>query len=129
MKSIIRVKILVASFVIFYSGCSGPAINRMNETMKTWEGHHYSHLIERWGPPTQVLDDGAGGKIYCYQSSISYTTPGSSYTTGNTNVLGSMAYYRGNTVHIPPQTRQYDRFRMFWVNPDGYIYKWSWQGL
>jgi hypothetical protein len=111
--------------VIMLSGC----VSQMNSTMKSWEGKHYSDLIASWGPPSQVLDDGQGGKIYCFQSTGSYTTPGSATTTGNAYSFGNTATYYGNSSYNPPQTYSYQRYRMFWVNSSGYVYRWSWKGL
>ena len=104
-------------------------VTRMNNIMKSWEGHHFSELIASWGPPSQILDDGQGGKIYCYQSTTSFTTPGSSHTTGNVYSYGNTATYQGNTTYNAPQTHSYQRHRMFWVNSRGYIYRWSWRGM
>ena len=110
--------------VLSLTGC----VSQMNNTMKSWEGSHFSSLIESWGPPNQVLDDGQDGKIFCYQSTGSFSTPGSSTTTGNAYSFGNTANYYGTTAYNPPQTYSYQRYRMFWVNSAGYIYKWSWRG-
>ena len=34
--------------------------------MKSWEGAHISRLIRSWGPPQEIVSDGAGGRIYIY---------------------------------------------------------------
>ena len=111
-------------FALALTGC----VSHMNDTMKSWEGKHFSDLIASWGPPSQVLDDGQGGQIYCYQSTGAYTTPGSAMTTGNAYSLGNTATYYGTTSYNPPQTYSYQRYRMFWVNSAGYVYRWSWRG-
>lgn len=78
-------------FALALTGC----VSQMNETMKSWEGKHFSDLIACWGPPSHVLDDGQGGQIYCYQSTGAYTTPGSARTTGNAYSFGNTATYYG----------------------------------
>ena len=111
--------------VISLTGCA----TQVNNTMKSWEGSHYSDLIASWGPPSQVFEDGQDGKIFCYQTTGSYSTPGTANTSGNAYSYGNTATYYGTTTYNPPQTYSYQRSRMFWVNSAGYIYKWSWRGL
>jgi len=114
-------------YLVLFSclGCTA----HMNSVMKSWEGKHYSDLIASWGPPTQTLDDGQSGKIYCYQDTVSYTSPGYATTTGNAYLYGNYGNYQGTTYYNPPQTQSYQRYRMFWVNQEGYVYRWSWRGL
>ena len=50
-------------------GCIGKVTNRVNSTMASWEGHHYSELLSSCGPPQQVLDDGSGGRTTIYTPS------------------------------------------------------------
>ena len=110
--------------LLAFAGCA----QNMNEIMKSWEGHHVSELVENWGPPAQIMDGGNGVKIYSYQSTVSYTTPGSSSTMGNVYTYDHGSTYYGSTTHSPSQTQTYQRYRMFWVNTKGYIYRWKWQG-
>ena len=112
---------IAIAFLILIAGCAA----RINEVMKSWEGHHISDLIASWGPPQQIMDDGRGNKIYIYSSTRTIVSPG--YST--TNVYGSYGYATGTSVYYPPTSSSYNAFRMFWVNEGGYIFKWSWRGL
>lgn len=46
----------------------------------SWIGTKLSDLIQSWGPPSRVVEDGAGGKIAVYDRSSS--SSGGSYTPG-----------------------------------------------
>lgn len=46
----------------------------------SWIGSKLSDLIQNWGPPSRVVEDGAGGKIAVYDRSSS--SSGGSYTPG-----------------------------------------------
>jgi len=122
-------------------GCLHP-IRNTNYAMQSWVGHHESEVIRSWGPPTQTADDGAGGKILIYDYQQSYTTPGTAVATTQTRPSGSCASIGGvtqpcnlgststtRTVITPPKTQTYGRSRMFYVNAQGYVYSWRWQGL
>lgn len=106
-------------------GCS----YRMNQIMSSWEGNDVDDLIASWGPPTQVLDDGNGGKIFCYQQSGTVYMPGTTTTTGNAYRYGNQVNYNEYTSSTPGYAVPVNKYRMFWVNPNGIIYKWSWRGL
>ncbi len=104
---------LILSFVL--SGCA----SRVNKLMQSWVGSHQSDLIASWGPPQQNASDGKGGTILIYGSYVNLgQNPGQIKTD-----------YYGNTTYTAPQQRGYNRSRMFYVNPDGVIYSWRWQGM
>ena len=105
--------VVAVALLPMVGGCSTRQDNesQMNEMMASWEGHHYSDLIESWGPPTQIIDDGEGGEIVCYESTRSVTS----------GSIGRYGAYSGNTT-------SYNTYRMFWIDDDGNIYKWSWRG-
>lgn len=130
-------KVSISILITFsLNGCMS-----INKVMDSWSNHHYSELIGSWGPPSQVYDDGNGGKIFIYASNRSYTTPGTSTTTTNGSGYGTATindnYIWGNvntntqskTTYNPSQTYQYAAYRMFYINKSSYIYKWSWKGL
>jgi hypothetical protein len=120
-----RAAIALTTVVLLADGCAG----RVNEVMKSWVGHHYSDLIAAWGPPAQVLDDGSGGKIMTWASTRSFTSPGYATTNTTANVYGSYGTANSVTTYTPPQTTSYTASRTFWVNTDGIIYRWAWQGM
>ena len=102
-------------FFVLLSGCIG----NINRAMASWVGHHQSELIAAWGPPTQISIDGKGGSILIYRG---YVDLGQSQGRGSVDAFGNITY-------TPPQQQGYGRTRMFYVDPNGYIYAWRWQGL
>jgi len=115
------VKIITIILILFsLNGCVS-----VNKLMTSWENHHYSELIGSWGPPTQVYDDGQGGRILIYVYNRSYTTQGVSTTTTTGSGYGTATMYDNNiwgnvntstqstTTYNPPQTYQYTSNRMF----------------
>lgn len=111
------------------TGCA----SRINETMESWVGHHQSDLIASWGPPQQIMDDGSGGRILIYTQNRTFTSPGTATTTTTGSAYGAGNTVYGNatstTTYNPPRTSGYQANRMFWVNSNGRIYRWSWKGL
>jgi len=97
----------------------GGCASTINKTMDSWIGHHQSELIQSWGPPTQTAPDGKGGSILIY---------GSYVDLGQTPGRASVDPY-GNVRYTAPEQRGYSRTRMFYVDQNGIIYYWRWQGL
>ena len=114
---------------VLLTGCAA----RINRTMASWTGTHYSNLIGSWGPPDQVFDDGAGGRLFVWTHTRSYTVPPSSTTrtTGSATVRGDTIWGNAtsHTTYNPAQTYQWRAYRMFWVDSTGTIYRWAWRGL
>jgi len=124
--------ILLSAFLLF--GCA----SSVNKMMQSWMGHSAEDLIASWGPPAQVLDNPAGGKIYVYHQNTQVTlpgtpsTPGTAFTTGYIDANGnwqSTTTYTPGTPGTPPTTYDFERVRVFFVNQQGVIYRWSWRGL
>ena len=103
------------ALLVAFSGCSA----RVNKEMQSWVGHHQSELILAWGPPAQTSSDGNGGEVLIYQNFVNL---GQSQGSGHIDQFGNFTY-------IAPQQQGWNRVRMFWVNPEGVIYSWRWQGL
>ena len=124
----LRIMVLISCSIIL-SGCAG----RINNIMSSWEGSHYSDLIASWGPPQSVFEDGSGGRILVYTQVRSWTAPGSSVTrtTGTATVYDNYIWgsSTSRTTYIPPATYAYSAYRMFWINSNGFIYRWAWKGL
>jgi len=99
--------------ILSTSGCAS-----IGKRMDSWVGHHQSELIHSWGPPNQIVSDGAGGSILIYSSYVNL-----GQTPGTINHWG----YR--TTYTAPQNHGYQRTRMFYVDSKGIIYSWRWQGL
>jgi hypothetical protein len=122
-------RILITLLLVMLTGCAA----RINKTMASWQGSHYSNVIARWGPPDQVFADGSGGRVLVWTRTRSYTTPASSttQTTGTATIAGDTVYgsATSHTVYNPAQTYSWKAYRMFWVNQSGVIYRWAWRGL
>ena len=109
----------------------------VERTMTSWLGHHQSELLMSWGPPSQIMDDGSGGKIIVYTQVRSFVSPGYSYstTTGSASAYGygNTAYAYGSaqttTTSYPAQVHQRTTFRQFHVDSSGVIRSYSWRGL
>lgn len=94
------------------------ATSNPSMTMQSWVGHHQSELYQAWGPPNQVTSDGNGGSILIYSGQVlTGQVPGEIQK----NPTGGVSYT------APTQTG-YQRTRMFYVDKDGKIYNWRWQG-
>ncbi len=90
-----RARILILLFLLVPGlSCAG----RINKMMASWEGHHYSKLIQKWGPPQQTSEDGKGGKVLVYVERTEFTTPGTA--TSDTSINGKSA----TTMRIPDET-------------------------
>ncbi|MDP3113256.1 MAG: hypothetical protein Q8M98_00640 [Candidatus Cloacimonadaceae bacterium] len=108
----IAVGIFFLLVLLASTGCAS-----VNKTMNSWVGSHQSQLIQSWGPPNQVVSDGAGGSVLIYSSYVNLgQTPGTINQWGYT------------TTYTAPQSRGYERTRMFYVDSKGIIYSWRWQG-
>ncbi len=116
-----RKTILVTLLLLTSVSCAG----RINKMMASWPGHHYSKLIQKWGPLQQESSDGKGGKVLVYVERTEFTTPGTA--TSNTSVYGKSA--TTTTVYTPAQTHGWDSYRMFYVDDEGIIHRWRWKGL
>lgn len=103
--------------------------SRMNEIMASWEERNVNDLMANWGPPTQVLDDGSGGRILCYQQSGNIYVPGTTTTTGSAYTYGGMTNLNAYSTTTPGYNIPVNKYRMFWANSSGIIYRWSWKGL
>jgi hypothetical protein len=102
---------------------------RMNKVMQSWEGQHFSDLVMSWGPPHDLYNDGAGGRILVYYESRLRTTPGRAVTYTRNSSITVLGVPQSITLWVPPETRGYVAWRLFRVNRNGRIYSWSWRGL
>ncbi|MYB63494.1 hypothetical protein F4X73_02280 [Candidatus Poribacteria bacterium] len=113
-----RVLILFAAFSLL--GC---AYKSTNEIMNSWMGSHISQVIQSWGPPNQITEDGAGGKIYIWQPEPIPLPPEPSIRPGtNTREVAQDRYYASlKRLKIMAHN---NRYKMFYVRPNGIIYHW-----
>lgn len=110
----------------------------LRKAMKTWEGSHISHIVQRMGPPTYKALDEIGGTIYVWMvdpASLPAVPPPatiispSSYGTPLSQATSKLLYLQSIEKE---KDRRYEsaRFRqrmlamkcMFYVRPDGTIY-------
>lgn len=62
---------------ILFMGCTAPAHlmhtseptqdEKMQQTIAVWKGKHISKALQKWGPPTEVSDDGTGWQTYSWE--------------------------------------------------------------
>jgi hypothetical protein len=106
--------VLLIISIIFISGCGLRAKRAVEKEMKSWVGRHKSDLIASWGNPQDITPDGKGGTVLFYsqlvKKSVQFKDP-----------LAKMSR--------PPHIRKYFRTRTFYVNSEGYIYDYKWDGL
>lgn len=99
--------------LVIIQGCTSPS-----KIMESWVGKPKSDLYLSWGPPNNVTDDGNGGQILIYGRTVTMgQVPGQVY--GN---------YNGGLSYTAPVQRTYTKTRMFYVNSEGIIYNWRWEG-
>jgi hypothetical protein len=86
---------------------------QITKIMRSWIGQHESELIASWGPPSRIMPDGKGGTVLDY------------------------SHYKGlgQTGYIDPWGRiytsptGYKATRLFYVDNNGIVYNFKWQGL
>ena len=102
--------------VILLVGC---AFFNPSKVMRSWVGSHYSQLMLNWGPPTRSSPDGLGGQILVYEFDRNFgQIPGRAERQPD-----------GSVTYTAPESVSWVAKRMFWVNSQGIIYAWRWQGL
>jgi hypothetical protein len=120
---------LIVSAILF-SSCAYQT-NAISQDMQSWVGRHQSELIASWGPPQNTSIDGKGGTVLVYSEYVDLgQTPGTIKRKninplGNKSILGDTSTYE----YTPPKQKGYYKKRMFYVNPDGYIYTYKWEGF
>jgi hypothetical protein len=103
--------------VIFFSGCGYRAKKAINKEMQSWVGRHQSELITSWGQPNNTDIDGQGGTILIYSQFVDL-----GYDPGHpSDPFGRYSFKA-------PRQKGYYKMRMFFINPDGYIYNYKWEG-
>jgi hypothetical protein len=108
--------------------------NEINKAMNSWMNYHYSSLLSAWGNPTNIYNDGAGGLVivYSYTTTVPLIMPKSktrTYGTGNIRNDEIFIDLHSTTTYTPGYTMTIKKYRIFFVNKDGIIYKNAWKGL
>ena len=116
-KLTMKIKILlIICLLAVMSGCIGP-----QEAVQSWVGADVNDLIAIWGPPNQVIDNDAEGKIMVWRTEGSCTTPNDSdyhYGRERSSSFTITPFYFGAGCDIPT-------ISTFWVEPHGGIYRAS----
>ena len=126
--------------IAMLSGCMTPS-----KAMQSFVGQRSTELSARLGPPQQKVSNGQGGEAWTYFEQHQRTTPGQVNTTvvgtgnsygsiyGNANGatynVNSSAYGAATTTYTTAQTHGYTASRTFFVDGDGIVYRWAWEGL
>ena len=126
---------LIILMALVFLGC---AHKNTSEIMNSWMGSHISEVIQSWGPPTQVADDGAGGRIYIWRPQPMTTTPPTIQKRGVLRWNALLQQYEYVEETSPTQTlnealqkiaidMHNKSYKMFYVRPNGIIYHWRTQ--
>jgi len=117
----------VVGLMLSLSACT--TAEQMDAKISAYEGNHIDRVLADFGPPTQVLDDGRGGKIYTYDLSQAYYMPGTTQTFGSAYGPNSPQRFNTFAYTSPGYTIPVEKFRMFWADRNGVVYQTSWKGI
>ena len=113
-------------FCCAIAGCTSVA-QLEQQLGRQWIGKDGKSLIASLGEPDKVVDDGPGGQIFCYVKITSYTRPLREST--KPIIYTSKKGWHYDVVdkgrYYPLQTFTKGRTSMFWINPEGRIYRVS----
>ncbi len=88
--------------MLWVGGCATPDQGRFH-VVHQWEGQSAQSVQERFGPPVQILEDGQGGTMLLY---------GPGTKTYSLADFQQVSYFRRK-----------DLTHIFWVNPQGKVYR------
>jgi hypothetical protein len=114
----------VSVLALFLTACA-TVQEDTNKVMASWVGNNGNDLIASWGPPTRVMSDGGGGKIYIYIFDRHSNTPAELVTREFDNWFDGKGV---RTTYTPSESVGYLAFRTFWINDQNLIYRWAWKG-
>ncbi len=124
------------------AGCATTA--NYERALNTWVGVNADNLVVSWGPPQNSYTLSDGGKVLEYDRQRSfqtgggtYTTPVTTYNSGNVNLYGGGGMVNGNytgtsTTYVPQrapvQTWNMRCITRFTVDSNNVIRHWTWEG-
>ena len=143
----IRIKIMVLALMILLIGaCASNASKRAQQLEEDWKGKNFNDLIAAKGPPDEKVDDGQGGNIFIYKTyeyeRASESESGGGSARGGWSGGGSGGGYGGGagrgrhgggygggggSPRGSSSKTSYLTYEMFWINPDGNIYRTAYQ--
>ena len=138
------IKIMILSFLTLAIGaCATNASKMAQQLEEDWKGKNFNDLIAAKGPPDEKLDDGQGGKIFIYSTYESEPASGSDSGGGSSRggrfggggFGGGFGGSRhgggygngGGSSRGGSAKTTYLSSEMFWINPDGFIYRTAYQ--
>jgi len=105
---------IIIGFILLIVFIRKIKINKIYKIMDSWLNHDKNELLTSWGPPASVFPIDNGGEIWSYHW-IRQTS-------------GYAHEYSDGHIHIdPPQ--QYTIERQFFINKNGIIYNYRWEGI
>lgn len=137
-----RALIRLGVVALLVAGCATTA--NYKKICQSWIGYPEDKLYMSWGLPQEVRELDNGVKIISYRRSrnmqvggYSYTTPQTTYNSGNVSAYGRGGYAHGSysgtsTTYVQRQTPVYNVNKycdtVFAINKTGHIVKWSFSG-
>ena len=111
---------VLAFLALLIGACATNANKKAQQLEEDWKGKNFNDLIAAKGPPSEKMDDGQGGKIFIYAASELSPDSGNSGGSSHGGGSGGGGSSRGGKIsHINNE--------MFWINPDGFIYRTAYQ--
>ena len=138
-------KILILSLMTLVIGaCATSASKKAQQLEEDWKGKNFNDLIAAKGPPDEKIDDGQGGKIFIYSTYESESEPASGSDSAGGSSRGGRSgggfgggfggsrhgggYGSGGGSSRGGSAKtSYLSSEMFWINPDGLIYRTAYQ--
>ena len=143
------IKIMILSLLTLAIGaCATNASKQAQQLDEDWKGKNFNDLIAAKGPPDEKLDDGQGGKIFIYSTYESEPASGSDSGGGSSRGgrFGGGGYggggfgggfgggrhgggygSGGGSSRGDSAKTSYLSSEMFWINPNGYIYRTAYE--
>ena len=138
------IKIMILSLMTLAIGaCATSASKQAQQLDEDWKGKNFNDLVAAKGPPDEKLDDGQGGKIFIYSTYESEPASGSDSGGGSSrggrfggggfgggfggNRHGGGYGSGGGSSRGDSAKTSYRSSEMFWINPDGFIYRTAYQ--
>jgi hypothetical protein len=140
------IKIMILSLLTLAIGaCATNASKMAQQLEEDWKGKNFNDLIAAKGAPDEKLDDGQGGKIFIYSTYESEPASESDSGGGSSrggrfgggfggggggfggNRHGGGYGSGGGSSRGGSAKTSYQSSEMFWINPDGYIYRTAYQ--
>ena len=129
---------LLALMVLLIGACATNASKKAQQLEEDWKGKNFNDLIAAKGPPDEKVDDGQGGNIFIYKTyeyeRASESENGGGSTRGGWSGGGAGRGRHGGgygggggSSRGGSSKTSYLTYEMFWINPNGNIYRTAYQ--